>query len=195
MIAFIDDHREAYGVEPICKVLPIAPSTYHAHVAQRIDASKRSARARRDAALKIEVRRVFAENFGVYSRGRSGGSCGIHLPASIARTTHDGSTTLGIRSGDAAVSKRPRPRSRSLPAKRTDDQYRHHLRAAASIIASTAPFTASSSIGSTSASSYAIACKNCERSPGRSSAAARRTDANCVSVKCKGRDVLMTHPE
>ena len=31
MIAFIDDHREAHGVEPICKVLPIAPSTYHAH--------------------------------------------------------------------------------------------------------------------------------------------------------------------
>ena len=66
MIAFIDDHREAYGVEPICKVLPIAPSTYHAHVARRIDAGKRSARARRDAALKVEVRRVFAENFGVY---------------------------------------------------------------------------------------------------------------------------------
>ncbi len=47
MIAFIDDHREAYGIEPICKVLPIAPSSYHAHVAQRIDADKRSARARR----------------------------------------------------------------------------------------------------------------------------------------------------
>ena len=35
MIAFIDDHRGAYGVEPICKVLPIAPSTYHDHVAKR----------------------------------------------------------------------------------------------------------------------------------------------------------------
>ena len=34
MIAFIDDHRGAYGVEPICKVLPIAPSTYHAHAAR-----------------------------------------------------------------------------------------------------------------------------------------------------------------
>ena len=66
MIAFIDDHREAYGVEPICRVLPIAPSSYHAHVAQRIDAGKRSARARRDAELKVEVQRVFAENFGVY---------------------------------------------------------------------------------------------------------------------------------
>jgi putative transposase len=49
MIAFIDDHREAYGVEPICKVLLIAPSTYHAHIAQQIDVSKRSARAQRDA--------------------------------------------------------------------------------------------------------------------------------------------------
>ena len=66
MIAFIDDHREAHGVEPICKVLPIAPSTYHAHVARRADPAKRSARAKRDAALKPEVRRVFDDNFRVY---------------------------------------------------------------------------------------------------------------------------------
>ncbi|WP_155251402.1 IS3 family transposase [Bradyrhizobium japonicum] len=66
MIAFIDDHRGAHGVEPICKVLPIAPSTYHAHVAKRRDPAKRSARARQDAALKIEVRRVFNQNFSVY---------------------------------------------------------------------------------------------------------------------------------
>ena len=66
MIAFIDDHRGAHGVEPICKVLPIAPSTYHAHVAKRRNPAKRSARARQDAALKVEVRRVFEENFSVY---------------------------------------------------------------------------------------------------------------------------------
>ena len=66
MIAFIDDHREAHGVEPICKVLPIAPSTYHAHVARRADPAKRSARAKRDAALKPEIRRVFDDNFRVY---------------------------------------------------------------------------------------------------------------------------------
>ena len=54
MITFIDDHRGTYGVEPICKVLPIAPSTYHAHVAKRRDPAKRSARARQDAALKVE---------------------------------------------------------------------------------------------------------------------------------------------
>ena len=66
MIAFIDDHRAAYGVEPICRVLPIAPSTYHDHAARRRDPTKRSARAKRDAALKVEVRRVFDENFQVY---------------------------------------------------------------------------------------------------------------------------------
>ena len=66
MIAFIDEHRDAHGVEPICRVLPIAPSTYHAHVARHADPAKRSARARSDAALMVEIRRVFEENFGVY---------------------------------------------------------------------------------------------------------------------------------
>ena len=66
MIAFIDDHREAYGVEPICKVLPIAPSTYRAHAAKRADPAKLSARAKQDAIRKIEIRRVLAENFAVY---------------------------------------------------------------------------------------------------------------------------------
>jgi putative transposase len=66
MIAFINDHRQVYGVEPICKVLPIAPSTYHAHVAKRADPGKLSARARQDLALQPEIARVFAENFEVY---------------------------------------------------------------------------------------------------------------------------------
>ncbi len=66
MITFIDDHREAHGVEPICKVLPIAPSTYHDHVVKRTDASRLSVRARRDAVLKDEVQRVFEANFRVY---------------------------------------------------------------------------------------------------------------------------------
>ena len=66
MIAFIDDHREVHGVEPICKVLPIAPSTYHAHAAKRANPEKLSARARRDMALKPQIARVFVENFKVY---------------------------------------------------------------------------------------------------------------------------------
>lgn len=66
MIAFIDAHRDVHGVEPICRVLPIAPSTYHAHVARRKDPSRMSARARRDAGLRPEIERVWAENFRVY---------------------------------------------------------------------------------------------------------------------------------
>ena len=66
MIAFIDAHRDAYGVEPICRVLPIAPSTWHEHAARRADPSRLPARAKRDEVLKEEVRQVFDENFGVY---------------------------------------------------------------------------------------------------------------------------------
>lgn len=66
MIAFIDDHRGTYGVEPICKLLPIAPSTYHARAAVRADPGKGSARSRRDTALCAEIRRVHEANFGVY---------------------------------------------------------------------------------------------------------------------------------
>ena len=66
MIRFIDDHRGAYGVEPICKLLPIAPSTYHAHAARRTDPARLPARARRDVVLATDIQRVFDANFGVY---------------------------------------------------------------------------------------------------------------------------------
>ena len=66
MIAFIDEHRARHGVEPICRVLPIAPSTYHAHAARRADPGKLPARTRRDITLKTEIRRVYDENFRVY---------------------------------------------------------------------------------------------------------------------------------
>ena len=66
MIAFIDEHRPVLGVEPICKVLPIAPSTYYDTVAKRTDVDRLSVRARRDVSLKIEIRRVFDANYRVY---------------------------------------------------------------------------------------------------------------------------------
>jgi putative transposase len=66
MIAFIDGQRAVHGVEPICKVLPIAPSTYHDHIAKRADPERLSARAKRDLVLKPEIERVFTENFEVY---------------------------------------------------------------------------------------------------------------------------------
>jgi len=66
MIAFIDDHRRAYGVELICRVLPIAPSTYHAHAAQRVDPGRLPARSKRDAVPTAEIRRVYEANFRAY---------------------------------------------------------------------------------------------------------------------------------
>ena len=66
MIALIDDHRGAYGVEPICRVLPIAPATYRTHAARRADPAKLPARSRRDLVLAAEIRRVFEANFRVY---------------------------------------------------------------------------------------------------------------------------------
>lgn len=66
MISFIDEHRSVFGVEPICRLLPIAPSTYYDNVAKRLDMGRLSLRARTDVALKIEIRRVFEANFRVY---------------------------------------------------------------------------------------------------------------------------------
>jgi putative transposase len=60
MIAYIDANRDRFGVEPICQVLPIAPSTYHAR------GRPLSARRRRDQELQAEIARVHAEHFGVY---------------------------------------------------------------------------------------------------------------------------------
>jgi len=67
MVDFIEEHRGEHGVEPICAQLPIAPSTYYELRARRLDPERRPARAQRDDALKVEIRRVWEENFeGVY---------------------------------------------------------------------------------------------------------------------------------
>ena len=66
MVAYIDEHRDRYGVEPICKVLPIAPSTYYEQKARERDPDRRPARAKRDEVLKPEIERVWLENFRVY---------------------------------------------------------------------------------------------------------------------------------
>ena len=57
-MSFIDAHRDADGVESICRQLPIAPSTYYEHKALEADPQRLSPRARRDEALKPEIRRV-----------------------------------------------------------------------------------------------------------------------------------------
>lgn len=66
MISFIDGHRSVFGVEPICRLLPIAPSTYYENVAKLLDVDRLSIRARSDIGLESEIRRVFGQSFRVY---------------------------------------------------------------------------------------------------------------------------------
>jgi len=66
MVAFIDEHREVYGVEPICEVLPIAPSTYYEHRTRAEDPDRRPAREKRDEVLRPQIQRVWNENQAVY---------------------------------------------------------------------------------------------------------------------------------
>jgi transposase InsO family protein len=66
MVRFIDDHRTLYGVEPICRVLPIAPSTYFRYKVEQRDPTTRSARAQRDDVLRVIIRRIWTENHQVY---------------------------------------------------------------------------------------------------------------------------------
>lgn len=66
MVRFIDDHRAEYGVEPICEVLPIAPSTYYEAKRREADPERLPKRARRDETLREAIRRVWEANFRVY---------------------------------------------------------------------------------------------------------------------------------
>jgi transposase InsO family protein len=117
MIDFIDEHRAIHGVEPICHVLPIAPSTYHAHAARRTDPGKLPARVQRDAALKIEIGRVYEENFRVYGvrkvwrqLGREGIAVARCTVARLMRRMG----LQGVVRGSVPQSAMRRPRARSI---------------------------------------------------------------------------------
>ncbi len=66
MTAFIDEQREQYGVEPLCRQLPIAPSTYYEHKIRQANPDRQPERYKRDLRLKPEIQRVWDENFQVY---------------------------------------------------------------------------------------------------------------------------------
>lgn len=65
-MSFIDSHREELGIEPICRELAIAPSSYHEHAARLADPGKRSARARHDDKIKEQIKRVHDDSSGLY---------------------------------------------------------------------------------------------------------------------------------
>ena len=63
MVAFVDEHREEYGVEPICAVLPMAPSSYHEHQAREADPERLPPRLRRDQLLRAKIQAVWDANW------------------------------------------------------------------------------------------------------------------------------------
>ncbi|MCP1471126.1 transposase InsO family protein [Sphingobium sp. OAS761] len=65
-MSFLDAHREELGVEPICRELAVAPSSYHEHAARLADPGRRPARARRDDEMCKAIRRVHENSFGLY---------------------------------------------------------------------------------------------------------------------------------
>ena len=86
MVGFIDAHRATYGVEPICAVLPIAPSTYYEQKTRQADPMRLPARAQRDAALRPEIMRVWRTHRRVYGAKKIWKQLGReHVP--VARCT------------------------------------------------------------------------------------------------------------
>ena len=65
-MAFIDGHREELGIEPICRELAIAPSSYHEQAAHLVDPGWRLARALRDDEIRQEISRVHEASVGLY---------------------------------------------------------------------------------------------------------------------------------
>jgi len=102
MIAYIDRNKDRFGVEPICRLLPIAPSTYH-------DAKHRppSDRRIRDERLKIQIARVHGENFGVYGAARSGDSCTAKGSSSLAAPWSASCVSWGWKGSDGGRHGRP----------------------------------------------------------------------------------------
>ena len=145
MISFVDAYRDKHGVEPICRVIKIAPSTYHAYAHRRAHPQAAPARVQRDATLKPEIERVFNENFGVYGarkvwrqllrEGFDVARCTVERLMKVmglqgvvrgkrVRTTvpeHSTSRTSGLPSGQPGPWRHPRRPSRpgSVPIRNT----------------------------------------------------------------------------
>ena len=75
MISFVTEHRDDLGVEPVCKVLPIAQSTFYAHAAIARNPDLASERAKRDAVLCPEITRVWEDNHEVYGIRKAWHQC------------------------------------------------------------------------------------------------------------------------
>ena len=114
MIDFIDAHRDVFGVEPICRELPIAPATYYAAKIR-----PPSARAIRDAVMSAKIRAVHSSNYGVYGVRKVHAQL-LREGEQVARCTVE---RLMRREGLRGISRKKSPRTTlpGSPAKRPED--------------------------------------------------------------------------
>ena len=117
MTTFIDAHRDEYGVEPICKVLPVAPSTFYEREAHRVHHSRSPARARRDGKVREQIRRAWEENFRVYGVRQVWHQLGRESIIAARCTVAQPMRELGL-CGVVRGGWRPRRRWRTLRARR-----------------------------------------------------------------------------
>ncbi len=111
MVACVDAQRETYGVESICRQLPIAPSTYWRHKAQQADPTRRSVRAQRDDVLRGHIQRVYDENERVYGAEKVWRQLGREAIAAARCTVERLMDAMGlrgvVRGGPSVVTTRP----------------------------------------------------------------------------------------
>jgi hypothetical protein len=102
MVSFIDDQRHACGVEPICEVLPIASSTYYERKAREVDPERLPKRAKRGAALRERIGKVWKNNLSVYGARKVWRQL-VRERTEIARCT----VTVDARGGPSGRDPRP----------------------------------------------------------------------------------------
>lgn len=109
MVAFIDHHRTTYGVAPICRIVPIAPSTYFRRKAEQLDFTKRSARVIRDEVLQAIIARIFRGHdqvYGAHKVWKQMGREGLHeARCRVRRVMRDSGSAVS----SAGAPGRPRP--------------------------------------------------------------------------------------
>src|SRR3546814_13095720 len=88
VMSFIDSHREALGIEPLCRELAIAPSSYHEHAARLADPAIRSARARRDDEIKQQITRVHDDRSSLYFTRKTSHQM-LRTVATVAKQPND----------------------------------------------------------------------------------------------------------
>ena len=126
MVAFIDAHRDVHGVESICTLLPIAPSTYFRHKAQQADPDRRSPRARRDDELRVIILRIWNENRQVYGPRnvwRQMGREGLREARCRVRRLMRAMGIAGAVRGRAWVTTTPSPMGAARPADLVERQF------------------------------------------------------------------------